>query len=537
MYDLSKLQGLDEYQKSTLLKDASEVLLASPYELNKALKSSNTSEINRLLHDISAAICVQSQIASSLVTFEDDEDQEILQEDRLAPGWISTGDDAIDQVLGGGIRRGVLTEIAGESASGKSHFGLQLALTAQLPSHTDEPGGAILLTSERKISFTRLEQIVQSRIGEGKSTHDEPNSTGKQPFEARKYLDNVHTMHVTEVDGLEHALAYMVPNIIAVLAKSASSAADTPRNGNVVRLPVSLIVIDSIGALFRASYDSNQGGLPQRSKMLCVIADRLKYLAHKHNIAVVVINQVSDVFGRPSLIDNASRISRPGSPAPTTSRDQNSPAPEIAQPTMTYKVQSQYFSGQSNTLSKEASLGLVWANAVNVRIMLSRTGRRRPLDANDLTRRMKRPRTVDGKYRQELEEDTRANVIAERARNMDAAAAPLPTTSESSWEATLIRRMHLVFSPFAKQECIDYVILQSGIHSLPPADYHHSANGDTSLTAPNQSGPAAAQTQDAKEFGDDVFDDLGNLPVDFWNSEEFVQMQAEVAKEWNRNER
>ncbi|KAJ9097757.1 hypothetical protein QFC21_004795 [Naganishia friedmannii] len=535
MYDLSKLQGLDEYQKSTLLKagfvDASEVLLASPYELNKALKSSNSAEINRLSHDISAAISVQSRTASGLVTFEDEENPETRPEDEVPPGWISTGDYAIDQVLGGGIRRGVLTEIAGESASGKSHFGLQLALTAQLPLHSNGPGGAILLTSERKISFTRLEQIVQSRIGEAESTHDESISPGK-PFEARKYLDNVHTMHVTEVDGLEHALAYMVPNIIAVLAQSASI--DKPQNGNGIgtRLPVSLIVIDSIGALFRASYDSNQGGLPQRSKMLCVIADRLKYLAYKHNIAVVVINQVSDVFGKPSILDNAPRISRPGSPAPTTtSRDQNSPAPEITQLTMTYKVQSQYFSGQTNTLSKEASLGLVWANAVNVRIMLSRTGRRRPLDAKDLTRRMKRPRTIDGKYRQALEEDTRIATSANSARR-DGLTEERPTAStESSWEATLIRRMHIVFSPFAKQQCMDYVILQSGIHSLPSADYHSNTNGDTSVNVPNQSGPTLAQRQDAKEFADDVFDDLGNLPIDFWSSEAFEQMQADVAKE------
>jgi hypothetical protein len=90
--------------------------------------------------------------------------------------------------------------------------------------------------------------------------------------------------------------------------------------------------------------------------------------------------------------------------------------------------------------------------------------------------------------------------------------------------------MHLVFSPFAKQQCVDYVILQSGIHSLPPADYHNKTNGDKSLTVPNQPGSAAPQTQEANEFADDVFDDLGNLPVDFWSSEAFEQMQAEGTK-------
>jgi RecA/RadA recombinase len=195
------------------------------------------------------------------------------------------------------------------SASGKSHFGLQLALTAQLPSCSADPGGAILLTSERKISFTRLEQIAQSRLAE-----DAPVAVS----DTRRFLDNVHTMHVTEVDGLEHALAYMVPNVIESSA-APSAPASTPHSARKsARLPISLIVIDSIGALFRASYDSNQGGLSQRSRMLCVLADRLKYLAYKYNIAVLVVNQVSDVFGTAPLLDGPSQISRPNSPALTS---------------------------------------------------------------------------------------------------------------------------------------------------------------------------------------------------------------------------
>jgi hypothetical protein len=93
--------------------DASEVLLASPFDLNKALRSSNNADINRLLHDISASICVESKVASSLVLVDK------IQDDRqdkppIIEGWIGTGDNEIDNLLGGGIRRGILTEIAGE---------------------------------------------------------------------------------------------------------------------------------------------------------------------------------------------------------------------------------------------------------------------------------------------------------------------------------------------------------------------------------------------------------------------------------------
>jgi DNA repair protein RAD57 len=352
-----------------------------------------------------------------------------------------------------------------------------------------------------------MEQIAQSRLGGDTSLRS------SSAIDTKAFLDNVHTMHVTEVDGLEHALAYMVPNVIDVSARSANSNGSTTSR----RLPISLIVIDSIGALFRSSYDSNQGGLPQRSRMLCVLADRLKYLAHKYDIAVVVINQVSDVFGwNPSLSDPASRISRPNSPALTADPSRGSPASDNVQPTMTYKVQSQYFSGQTKALWKEASLGLVWANAVNVRIMLSRTGRRRPLDSADLTRRIKRPRTIDGRYRQGLEEEEGL------------------AGNEQNWEATLIRRMHLVFSPFAKQDCLDYVIMQSGIHSLPPGEYNNTNENEGRATTSGPSGQSAKRATEDNEFQDEVFDDLGNLPVDFWSSEAFEQMQADALKDGQR---
>lgn len=393
---------------------------------------------------------------------------------------------------------------------------MQLALTAQLPTCSAEPGGAILLTSERKISFTRLEQIAQSRLA-GEAT--------VVVRDTERFLDNVHTMHVTEVDGLEHALAYMVPNVIeSSAALSASTTAIHPAR-KPARLPISLIVIDSIGALFRASYDSNQGGLSQRSKMLCVLADRLKYLAHKYNIAVVVVNQVSDVFGAAPLIDGPSRVSRPDSPALTSDNGRGSPIPDNVQPTMTYKVQSQYFSGQTKSLAKEASLGLVWANAVNVRIMLSRTGRRRPLDAQDLTRRIKRPRTVDARYRQDLQEEEQSRRKAVLAHDPSA----LEESAEPNWEATLIRRMSLVFSPLSKQDSIDYVILQSGIHSLPPADYNADTDNAPVATSVISGYPSRPEPQ---AFDDDlhneIFDDLGNLPVDFWTSEAFDQMHEDL---------
>ena len=83
---------------------------------------------------------------------------------------------------------------------------------------------------------------------------------------------------------------------------------------------------------------------------------------------------------------------------------------------------------------------------------------------------------------------------------------------EDTFEPTLIRRMHLVFSPFARQDMLDYVILQSGIHSVPAR--RKVADEDTGGVLHTR----GEATGSAESFQDDlVFDDFTNLPPDFWD--------------------
>jgi DNA repair protein RAD57 len=119
------------------------------------------------------------------------------------------------------------------SASGKSHLGLQLCVAGQLPTSSAEllPSGAILLTSERKVSFSRLEELAR-HIG----SQTDPKAA---KLAAKTLLDNVHTLHITEVDGLDHALAYIIPAMISRISA---------KSGKDGSLPIRLLVIDSIGA-------------------------------------------------------------------------------------------------------------------------------------------------------------------------------------------------------------------------------------------------------------------------------------------------
>lgn len=81
--------------------DASEILLANPSDLLKATRGRNEDSVKSLLIGLSRAVAPPISRVSDLV--EDDE--------RLC---VSSGDDEIDNLLGGGFRRGVVTEIVGE---------------------------------------------------------------------------------------------------------------------------------------------------------------------------------------------------------------------------------------------------------------------------------------------------------------------------------------------------------------------------------------------------------------------------------------
>ena len=106
------------------------------------------------------------------------------------------------------------------------------------------------------------------------------------------------------------------------------------------QFPVRLIVIDSIAALFRGEFENTPLDLKRRSSLFFKISGKLKSLAERFGLAVVVTNQVVDVMEQTEGL-NVLRIGNLG---------------------------SLYSSGRRVC----AALGLAWANCVNSRLFLSR---------------------------------------------------------------------------------------------------------------------------------------------------------------------
>ncbi|KAL1412052.1 DNA repair protein rhp57 [Vanrija albida] len=470
---------------------AADVLLLPHSDVSRKLRAGGVSiaTSNKLaqevIHDVATALTPASHRLTELLA----DDLEQVEDD----GWIRTGDPDLDEALGGGIHTGVLTELVGESAAGKSHLTSTFALAAGVPGLSSNPGGAIVLTSERVLSTDRLVELAPALLA--RAGADTPVS---------ELLDNIHTSRIGDIDSLEHTLQFIIPHML----ESRRWGTHSPLKGEIAtderpqarapgQKPIRVLVIDSITALLRGETATSGAGLVQRSRHLCTVADRLKALAVEYELAVVVVNQVSDVF--------FDRLDRPLPPSHSASSQASAvdEGPDQPLPPMLYATQARLFSGQSPGVAKEASLGIVWANAVNVRVMLARTGRRRKLAADD--------------------------ILHGKKRKTDAGAT-VPLGLEFDDKPALVRRLHVVFSPFSSPGTLDYVIMPSGIHSLP-GTFKPMTLGpalrrrDMRLLAklgeqPDEAEPAApVQTQPvAEDVADEVevYDDLGDLPPEFW---------------------
>ncbi|XP_021829481.1 DNA repair protein XRCC3 homolog [Prunus avium] len=188
----------------------------------------------------------------------------------LSTPKLSIGCLILDGCLGGGIPCNSIIELVGESGSGKTQLCLQLTVRAQLPpSHGGLGGSSLYIFTEFSFSFRQLQQL-------GNLYHASyPNLIGLEP------LEDIYVHGIHDAQQLIHVLR----DIQAFIAIDHT------------RLPVKLIVIDSIAALFRSQYQTTSTELKWRSEMFFKISGTLKAFANKFRLAVVVPNQVVDFIG------------------------------------------------------------------------------------------------------------------------------------------------------------------------------------------------------------------------------------------------
>jgi len=228
-------------------------------------------------------------------------------------------------------------------------------------------------------------------------------------------LHNIHTISTPTVPILIRVLTETLPPFVNEQSKE--------------HRPVKLLVIDALAELFHTSNKTTTNTLVERSKNISEISSLLHSLASTHQIAILILNEVMDSFDRGHLAN-------------------------FGQGDLVYSNQARWFSRMNSVPGedkKEASLGLVWANQVNVRILLSRTGRRRYLEDTKLAKRYK-------------SEDQPPN------------GASLLDISHND-HLTLVRRLSVVFNSVSRHSVsMDYVVTEQGLSTLPGDEVPSSRN-------------------------------------------------------------
>lgn len=264
-------------------------------------------------------------------------------------------DPRIDHALRGGFRPGHVSEIAGESAVGKTQLVLGLLLSVQLPPPRGLGKSAMYISTEDNLSTRRLSEMLAS--------HPEYQ---KLPPNSRPTMDQVHTVTANNLAAQEHLIQYRLPVAMP-------------------RMNIGLVILDSVAANFRAEHETHtSAGLVDRAADLMHLGNSLRRIAMEFNAVVIVTNQVSDRFD-----DQGAHSTR----TPIHSAPNADPASSSAAPTLTQSSQAASFrrrrmevqsldhqlrfftgwgnKGRSNYENmKTPALGLAWANQVSARLVL-----------------------------------------------------------------------------------------------------------------------------------------------------------------------
>lgn len=304
--------------------------------------------------------------------------QNLESDDRFKK--FSTGDDAIDDLLDGGIAVGAVTEIVGAAATGKSHILIQLAITVQLPR---ELGGlGIQLSSDEfsstqttsllkyqmlKIVYIATEGVVETRrlIQVCKHYQELMSANGINEMYWPS-PDNVYVISCHDIEEQERAIMYLLPLLV--------------RKGQV-----KLVVVDSIAHHLRLELQTrDRSKILNTTERIYRTVDQLKTLACEHELSVVITNQVTDrplkkLYGNDDekLVlfdyqvgwiagwDNESIVKRQNG---LESLDYDESNITVLEQSMINRL---HWSTNYNT-NQVPALGIIWQNAVDCRIVLSK---------------------------------------------------------------------------------------------------------------------------------------------------------------------
>ena len=165
--------------------------------------------------------------------------------------YLTSGCAVLDRALGGGLRRGEITEVVGESSAGKTQFCLHFCVEAAARGEK-----VVYIVTEGAFPSVRLDQMVTSR---------------HRPDVRDKIL-------VHQVRNVHHLFSVVGSELEDLIKKNED---------------ISLVIIDSVAGILR--YDSDVGTGVERGGIIHKLGQTLLDTAIMHRVAVVTVNQVTDI--------------------------------------------------------------------------------------------------------------------------------------------------------------------------------------------------------------------------------------------------
>ncbi len=274
LYDPEFIQLLDNANKYNV--SVIDFLTLNLSELSKSLQRSIV-EVNKfyslLINEFMEQYetkAVVRPVKRAQVESESDTRQEKSPDTQpqppVQPHCFTSGDVKIDETLGGGIFTQGITEFFGESSTGKSQLLMQLGLTVQLPTdHGGLSGKCVFITTEGDLTTQRIQEMID----------ENPIYNGHDTQVSQK---NIFTVSCNDLTSQEHIMNVQLPILL-------------DRHESTIKL----IVIDSISHHLRVELESKSFRNSQANRYYIErLAERLLSLANKHDLAIVVANQVGD---------------------------------------------------------------------------------------------------------------------------------------------------------------------------------------------------------------------------------------------------
>eukprot|EP00730_Choanoeca_flexa_P018526 TRINITY_DN9011_c0_g1_i5.p1 TRINITY_DN9011_c0_g1~~TRINITY_DN9011_c0_g1_i5.p1 ORF type:complete len:343 (+),score=71.02 TRINITY_DN9011_c0_g1_i5:134-1162(+) len=241
---------------------ATDILHHSPAELAETC-SINPQAASRALQAVAKLVIPPSMSALALASQPWSAVMESRRPTRSAAARLRFHDDILDGTLDGGIPLQGITEICGESSSGKTQSVLHLCTTAQLPASL---GGlqaqVVYLSTEGSFPEQRLLEMIDARVQ-------------AQP-ELAEHLSGDHVLlkQASTTGEIDDALTHELPKLLQA------------------RPEIALLIVDSIAAVFRGEFHLSE--MAVRSDTIFSFGRKLKALSDRFHLAIVCINQVSD---------------------------------------------------------------------------------------------------------------------------------------------------------------------------------------------------------------------------------------------------